>query len=291
MGWPMSNLSYNDISKSCFKRGSLSVLASARSYYGQKDEEVQRIGRQLALNPDLMKDFYDELSTGDKIALFKFSKDAGGDLYSNKYWRKYIDDSIAAVSDVGPSIVYGRENGEELILMLEQKEDGDLSKVFRAVIQRYEEARNNWVSEPANKLFNLMLERDPDLFQSDTFELFFDRKSKAPYDVRGRIYNLYARNGFLTKKTARKVRSDASAAASVGGLKGLIDARDSENCPYSSVDVLNMILQFTDSRYEDVIVTLADGLPVHLLPSIMGTDFAYAKRIMERRINESMKED
>ena len=52
-----------------------------------------------------------------------------------------------------------------------------------------------------------------------------------------------------------------------------------------------MILQFTDSRYEDVIVTLADGLPVHLLPSIMGTDFAYAKRIMERRINESMKED
>ena len=84
----------------------------------------------------------------------------------------------------------------------------------------------------------------------------------------------------MTLKTARKIRSDASSDSSVAGLKSLIDNKEK----YFNYD--DLLLQFTDSKYDDVIILLADTLPDYLITSLMGTESYHGKRRVERRLEQ-----
>jgi|TARA_R110001583_G_scaffold16234_34_gene66437 hypothetical protein len=287
----MNNHEPIGLSEKLLNRGLRSVLSSIGSYYGDRDGEAKELAAQIVINPDVISEVYSDLCARDRIALFGIAKDNSIDLYSNSFWRGIIDGGIHSYESIGDNIMYGRESGVELMHMIEQKADMCLSNIFNLTIQSMESNKHNYASNTVCLLFDTHLKRNPSLFSEDVKKNFFDKKSKAGCSIRGKLYYMYASNGFLDKKAARKIRSDASAAASADGLKGLIKARDLDDCPYSESDVLNMILQFTDSRHEDVVIVLADNLPVHLLPSIMGTESRYAKRIMERRINEPMESE
>jgi len=50
----------------------------------------------------------------------------------------------------------------------------------------------------------------------------FYAKKKPGYQARSIFYQRYIEKGLLTKKTARKIRSDGAEEASVAGLKALI---------------------------------------------------------------------
>ena len=91
-------------------------------------------------------------------------------------------------------------------------------------------------------------------------------------------------DGFLSKKTARKMRSDASEESSLAGLSALVSSQDL----YSDYD--NLLLQFTDSKHEGVVTCLAKNLPEYLITSIMGTEFYGAKREIERRLERIERE-
>ena len=117
-------------------------------------------------------------------------------------------------------------------------------------------------------------------FREYVEDFVFFTKEKPSYAVRGCLYDHYIGKGFLTKKTARKIRSDGSEESSIQGVKALVRNTDM----YSNSDEL--LLQFTDSRYEGVVSVLADELPDYLLTSIMGTDFYWAKRKIEQRLEE-----
>jgi len=114
-------------------------------------------------------------------------------------------------------------------------------------------------------------------------EVFFSKR-KPSYMARGAIYAQYVNCGFLSVKTARKIRSDASSDASVAGLRSLFDNKEK----YSNYD--DLLLQFTDSKYDEVICELADNLPEYLITSIMGTDSYHGKRRVERRLEEIERE-
>lgn len=107
-------------------------------------------------------------------------------------------------------------------------------------------------------------------------EVFFS-KQKPSYTTRGVVYSQYISSGLLCKKTARKMRSDGSSDASLDGLKSLF--KNSEK--YSNFDEL--VLQFSDTKYDEVVCYLAENLPEYLLTSIMGTDSYWGKRTLEKR--------
>jgi len=110
-------------------------------------------------------------------------------------------------------------------------------------------------------------------------KLFCANKHGLNHEIRARLYRGYTIGGLLSVKTARKIRSDSSYNASLAGLSALLESKDLYPDTWE-----DMLLQFTDSTHEDVLVRLAEKLPIELVSSLMGCDSSYAKRIMESRM-------
>lgn len=142
----------------------------------------------------------------------------------------------------------------------------------------------NWIDNRYKKILDRLVEESP-----VSLKLFIEsnvfKKGKLGMPkpvVRGDLYAEYIKAGFLTKKTARKIRSDSSAEASLAGVQALIYSEK----VYDSYD--DLLLCFTDSRHEIVVAELANSLPLHLISSLLGTDFSYAKTIIERRMTNGV---
>lgn len=142
----------------------------------------------------------------------------------------------------------------------------------------------NWTDNRFRKIQSRLVEESPlslKLFvESNVFKSGkFGRPKPA---VRGSLYAEYIKAGFLTKKTARKIRSDSSSEASLAGVRALIDSEK----VYDSYE--DLLLCFTDSRHEYVVAELASNLPLYLISSLLGTEFSYAKSIIERRMTNGV---
>jgi hypothetical protein len=103
------------------------------------------------------------------------------------------------------------------------------------------------------------------------------------HKTRGVFYAALSGSGLLTKKQARKMRSEASSAASCLGLASLIKNKDL----YSNYDEL--LTQFMDTRYEDVAHELAKNAPIHMISYLLGSEHYWAKSVAEKRFNEHYK--
>lgn len=110
------------------------------------------------------------------------------------------------------------------------------------------------------------------------------KTQQIPYGIRAQLYSVIVRTGLLDTKMARKMRSDPSEFASNAAVTALLDTTDAI---YSNRDQL--LIVFSDSKYQDVIKTLAHGLPKHLLSSILGTDFHWLKSIIDSRMQNDEK--
>tara|TARA_B100000131_G_scaffold323086_1_gene379720 strand:- start:6978 stop:7820 length:843 start_codon:yes stop_codon:yes gene_type:complete len=106
---------------------------------------------------------------------------------------------------------------------------------------------------------------------------------KYQHKVRGVFYKALSSSGLLTKKQARKMRSEASSAASLMGLNSLMENKDL----YDNYDEL--ITQFMDTRYEDVAHSLARSAPIHMVSYLLGSEHYWAKSVAEKRFNEYYK--
>ena len=167
-------------------------------------------------------------------------------------------------------------------LGLELNDDLDTFEIFEVLYSHV--LNRNWVDARYEKILNRLVEESPislKLFvESNLFKKGkYDRSKPA---VRGSLYAEYIKAGFLTKKTARKIRSDSSSEASLAGVQALIQSED----VYDSHE--DLLLCFTDSRHEYVVAELAASLPLYLISSLLGTDFAYAKRIIENRMTNGV---
>lgn len=152
-------------------------------------------------------------------------------------------------------------------------------ELFEIIHERV--SQNNWINGRYAVLVNSLAENNPlslKLFvESNLFKKGkFDRAKPA---VRGLLYRRYVEQGFLTTKTARKIRSDSSGEASQAGVTALLEG-GTEAYPNQE----ELLLCFTDSRHECVVEYLARSLPIHLISSLLGTDFTYAKSTIERRM-------
>jgi len=210
--------------------------------------------------------FLDELSKSDGIRPSDFWK---------KKFVSYSDPEY--VAKAARSYVNGSAPWVDLGLKL-----NDSPKTFELFEIIHENiSQNNWLNPRYENLVASLAEDSPlslKLFvESNVFKKGkFDRAKPA---IRGLLYKHYVEQGFLTTKTARKIRSDSSGEASHAGVVALLEG---EADTYSNQEEL--LLCFTDSRHECVVEYLARNLPIHLISSLLGTDFTYAKSTIERRM-------
>tara|TARA_R110002020_G_scaffold50716_7_gene143234 strand:+ start:21896 stop:22786 length:891 start_codon:yes stop_codon:yes gene_type:complete len=109
-------------------------------------------------------------------------------------------------------------------------------------------------------------------------------KSPLDHTRRGRHYRHYVASGLLTKKEARKMRSDGSEYSSLCGLRSIIE----NESLYSNFEEL--ITQFVDTRYPDVSLELAKKLPVNMLSYLAGCSHYATKRCLQKRIYDHLDE-
>jgi len=104
--------------------------------------------------------------------------------------------------------------------------------------------------------------------------------------VRSSIFKGLIDSGKLDKKTARKIRSDASESVSLECVQYLFQRR----IIYSELDFKKLFTQFGDSKYSSVTIYLAKTVDPKHLNILMGSDCYETKRIMRSRMDEYYKE-
>jgi hypothetical protein len=255
--------------------------------------DTERLRKHVLLHPSILSDRFSSVDNHDSLEqIFKTAKKNDIDLYSIPFWKKKINAMTEAITNGGTSarsIWLGHCN--YLLSAAAMVKGFDWKDLFMQMALH--QSQTPYVRDPYRIALDSFSEQYPSGFKEYVEESVFFTKTKPCYGVRGFLYDRYVAAGFLSKKTARKIRSDGSEDASLQGLKSLLGNVDL----YSNSDEL--LLQFTDSRYEQVVCQLADSLPDYLLTSIMGTEFYWAKRRIENRLeaieaakaNEPTKEE
>lgn len=270
-----------DTRERLIKRGIEQVFGR---YYGHREDKA-KIRKMLISYPDILSSRFDVIDNSESLnEVFVTAAKEEIDLYAIPFWREKIESLTSLLEDDedrSRELWYGQ--ADYMLSAASMIDDYDWNALFKAVSKF--QMFNNYLRPSYVKIAkNFASSNSEDLKKYAEEEIFFSKDKKLAYPVRGLMYKMYIEQGFLTKKTARKIRSDGSEDSSVSGVKALVENTEL----YSNSDEL--LLQFTDSKYERVICELAENLPEYLLASIMGTQFYYAKRMIERRL-ESIEEE
>jgi len=243
------------------------------------DDVTKKMRKMVLFHPEILTGYFKAIDNHNALnEVFKSANEFEIDLSEIPFWKKKINSiaDLATSTDGSVSeLWYG--NADYIISAANMVQDFDWKKLFdnMSILQD----NNNYLRTSYKTVAKRYSETNPLLFKSHVENnIFFTKDRKPAYPVRGIMYSHYVGLGFLTKKTARKIRSDGSEDSSLSGLKTLTDNLDL----YSNSDEL--LLQFTDSKYEGVVLHLVDTLPEYLLASIMGTPFYWAKRKLESRL-------
>ena len=210
-------------------------------------------------------------------SLLKHAENTEVNLFELPFWQKPIDilsSKLLSEDTVVSEIVNGYRDYAVSAAMMKDSYQWD--ELFNRVYS-YQRS-NNYIRGTFLRILSGYADNFSDSFKDFSESEVFFSKTKPAYAARGAIYSQYIKSGFLTTKTARKIRSDASSDASVAGLKALLKSKDL----YPEYD--DLLLQFTDSKYDEVICLLASGLPDYLITSIMGTQSYWPKKAVEERL-------
>lgn len=136
----------------------------------------------------------------------------------------------------------------------------------------------SYFSETVSQFVSLICRSDYDIIYNKYIKTI--KKKKA--FIREPIYMGIIRSGKLDKKTARKIRSDASEQLSYNCVQELFKYSPK----YSSEAFQTLFTQFGDSNYYQVRRYLAQNVDPKQLMCLMGTSCDETKRIMQTRMRE-----
>lgn len=208
-------------------------------------------------------------------------------LYSIKEWRGVLDKEVECLEDEDSvssrlsSMIYDYRNEWSYLLDIAEMKPGfNWTPLFNAA---------SVMSISGTDIFERILcgfcKMDKESFAESMSDTLFDKNSGWGHSKRSVYYKAFVSSGLLDKKTARKIRSDASSKASLSGLKALFKNKDLYEENFEE-----LLVQFVDTRYDDVVYELAENLPFHMLSYIMGTNYHYAKNKIERRMDDYYRE-
>ena len=256
------------------------------------EEKNRRLTRSILNSPDSISDLLTYVIETDDDAMhedgfykkdilnniFSYIKEFEIDAYSNPFWKSKIDFIIG--NSLSSNTIVKQSDLQRATYLLDAASlvpNYNWKSMFDTFYESYINSYNSWISESFRKVIKQYSDTDTESFKQFVEDDIFYSKKKPGYQARVVFYKHYVEKGLLTKKTARKIRSDGAEEASVAGVQALINSELYE-------DKTEMLLQFSDSRYSGVLQKLAEELPIHLLASIMGSDDYWVKRTIERRL-------
>tara|TARA_A200000159_G_scaffold45863_1_gene42138 strand:+ start:1686 stop:2531 length:846 start_codon:yes stop_codon:yes gene_type:complete len=275
-----------NVKESLIERGVYSLFESSR--YGRIDAEQESFLSALFNMPELLipicrKSFDNDVSSRREFlnSVYRYASTSNIDLSEKQEWLNLCEDISSKISESDSnSILNGYE--DYAIEAASHQKSFDWEPLFCKV---YEAQKNrNYTYSSFRNILGKYASSNVDSFASFVSDEVFCSKSKPSYVTRSCLYSEYISQGLLSKKTARKMRSDGSSDASIAALKSLFDNASS----YENFD--DLVLQFSDSKYDDVVVYLAKNLPEYLLTSIMGTTSHWGKVELERRFRQIERE-
>ena len=209
---------------------------------------------------------------------FSFARQNDIDLTTIPFWQEKILNLSDGLETRLDTVLSSWSADDYIINLAALNPNHDWDSTYRKSL----DIRKNysWVNSSFKSICEIYSKRDIDGFKQTTDSAFFANIEEYSYSVRGAVYSAYVAAGLLDKKKARKMRSESSSEASLAAARALLDNKDK----YTNFDEL--ILQFTDSQHSDVVRALADGLPINLLSSIVGTKFEWIKNIISKRMTE-----
>ena len=254
------------------------------SYYGYRQSERKDLIKSLLVKPELFG-YFDTIEYESSLSgIASIIKESYSDPESEagfsmpQYWRdRFVGlSSKESISENVESLL--RDEAKHIRFGISLNQKFDYFNYFQMLHLRA--SGRSYVPRVYQEALVGLCESNPLSFKifADT-ELFGKKKSGLKPCFRGLLYSYYISNGFLTEKTARKMRSESSSEASHIAVKALLSAEDKYE------DYNDLILQFTDSRHECVLGELARELPVWMLSSLMGTDSEWVKNILEKRMS------
>jgi hypothetical protein len=278
--------------KKLFELGVESVFRNGFDMYGRSDQVSYRepenyskinyknIIKTIVFDPNIICDIFDNIDSHHKYSFMNACLFEGVDLYSvSKLWSDRINEMVEFDNiHNGYRELIGRHSLMSIAALL--KPDFNWSVYYRPLEDSIR--ASNYVNTAWNVPMDVYMKNDKDSYRKFLENSLFEAGPKLPHEVRSYLYSRFISAGYLSSKFARKMRSDGSESASQKALRELINYEDT----YDNFDEL--VLNFSDSRYESVLTIMARKLPERLLPSIMGatqrfvnSQWALAKRFQE----------
>lgn len=261
----------------------LNSIFNSYGYYGYRRSEKKERVKSLLERPELFSYFdtleYEMTLTGIADILKELSEQNDEEYEIPEYWRsRFVSfSSQDVISENIHSLL--RDEARHIRFGISLNPNFDYFKYFQTLHSGV--SGRGYIPQVYSEAVNGLCESNPLSFKifADT-ELFGKKPSRGLKPVfRGLLYSRYISSGFLTEKTARKMRSESSYEASCEAVKALLASEEK----YDNYN--DLILQFTDSRHEYVLGELARELPVWMLSSLMGTESQWVKNILESRMS------
>jgi|14_taG_2_1085336.scaffolds.fasta_scaffold15030_3 hypothetical protein len=248
-----NHLNLSEIRLSAFKTGHLDVFLNSLSLDDKATGDIFRVLIKLVPEEEVFK------SSFLKNAIEKYTS------------SEYIKSNLREIANDSSSYTHiAAEKVSEFVWL-------DLfNKVYSSGAGR----SATWIPRGIRGILAKCIVENPKAIKELAEKELFSQVPKPHHSWRSIWYREYIKTGSLTKKQARKIRSESSSSASYDGVRAII----ANKSLYPNYDEL--LLSISDSKYEQVLHLLAKELPIHLLTSIMGTQSQYVLNAIERRMKE-----
>lgn len=224
------------------------------------------LSKFLVDNNGLMADIFSSLDSEAAAEYLLICKESNIELYKDDRWKHLIDVAkqstsstlkIAAASHID---IESTIDTYKTVIKNSYYWNSNLESTIRAFI----------ITDKTKYI---------DFIESDEFD-------SLAYQIRGHLYRISAKSDVITKRIARKIRSDASEKASLLGTREMITYFNQSLSEGKETNVVKHISQIYDTRHRDVAIELAKRLPKEQLVYMLGNQCEQARWLIDKRLTE-----
>ena len=228
----------------------------------------------VLLHKDFAEKWFDLLGEEEKQSSLEYVSNNFPTIYSDggQSWSDLIEETSSG--EVDEKSIYGWYGKSLVVQAATLNPNYDWSILFNKVIS--ENTSLSYISHSIRIIVNCYSEYDKKGF----YDYVFKNAKSHKWETRALLYQALINSGTLTSKMARKMRSDGAAKASRTAVKSLI----SNISLYPENE--HLFVQFVDTTYEEVANELARGIPENMITYMVGSQFYYAKRVIQDRMRE-----
>jgi len=286
---------YESLTQSIGKDRATGLLIDSISYIFQDSHLLQDAG---VSSKDMLRDLFSSMIISDIIfsnpailsanstqsvisSAFAYARDNKINLLSDAGFSNWINNNSSHLSfqiQAGKYRTYWEQPSPNYIGVIEAAFIS--KKVAPAEVwnERIKPgSKKSYISNYDAEIINSIVARDPEFVLNQVEDQEFASRFSYPY--RSKVYQALASCGKLTKKSARKIRSDSSEEASQAGIKAIAENLSKFDLP---TEILSQVM---DTKHYHSAKFLALNIPYEYLPFMAVCQDQSIRQIVVERIS------